>query len=51
MVNLWDWIATMGFEDKFYGCCDVNDDHMFHRFIIWDEYHNFQDNFPWAFIK
>ena len=51
MVSLWDRIVTMSFEDKYYGCCDVNDDHTFHGFIIWDEYHNLQDNFPWAFIK
>ena len=29
MVSSWDWGATMSFEEKYYGCCVVNDDHTF----------------------
>ena len=49
MISLWDWIFTMSNEGIYYGCCDANDDHVFHGFIIWE--HNLQDNSLWAFIK
>ena len=43
---LWVWMLTKTFEGVYYGCCDANDVHVFHGFIIRE--HNPQDSSQWV---